>query len=122
MITAQTRPAPTAEELEAMHEAYRHGGEERQMAPHVVYSDAGCPHPGCGEKLQAIDFRLEAHGRPVHDPLVQAWWNDTGFAGRCPSCGGWIHFTIRGKRAITDAEAAGLPQLPQGWHKAATIL
>jgi hypothetical protein len=111
-----------AAEVEAMHAVYRQGGEERQMAPHVVYADAHCPHPGCGERLQAIDFRLEAHGRAVHDPLVRAWWKDTGFAGRCPRCGGWIHFTIRGKRALTAAEAAQLPQLPDNWHSVATIL
>lgn len=51
-----------------------------------------------------------------------AWWNDLGFAGRCPRCGGWIHFTIRGKNAITAEEAAGYPQLPADWHAKATIL
>ena len=74
------------------------------------------------QRLQAIDFRLEAHGRGVHDPLVRAWWSDAGFAGRCPGCGGWIHFTIRGKRAITAEEASQLPQLPDNWATQATIL
>src|SRR5262245_52556195 len=100
---------PTAEELERMHAVYRNGGEECRAAPHVVYREAGCPHAGCEQRLQAIDFCLEAHGKAVHDPLVSAWWNDTGFAGRCPHCDGWIHFTIRGKRAITPEEAAQLP-------------
>jgi hypothetical protein len=72
--------------------------------------------------MQAIDFRLEAYGKAIHDPLVRAWWEDAGFAGRCPRCHGWIHFTIRGKQAISDAEAAGLPQLPEDWHTVATIL
>jgi hypothetical protein len=72
--------------------------------------------------MQAIDFRLEDHGRAVHDPLVRAWWDDTGFVGRCPRCGGWIHFTIRGKRPITPEEAAGYPRLPDDWHVKATIL
>jgi hypothetical protein len=112
----------TAEELERMHALYRKGGEERQMAPHIVYRDPACPHPGCQQRLQAIDFRLEAHGRDVHDPLVRAWWSDVGFAGRCPGCGGWIHFTIRGKRAITAEEAGQLPQLPDNWAAEATIL
>ena len=58
------------------------------MAPHVVYSEASCPHPGCDHPMQAIDFRLEDRGKAVHDPLVTAWWDDTGFAGRCPNCGG----------------------------------
>ena len=58
--------------------------------------------------MQAIDFRPEDHRRAVHDPLVRAWWNDTGFVGRCPQCGGWIHFTIRAKRAITADTALRL--------------
>jgi hypothetical protein len=54
--------------------------------------------------------------------LVRAWWNDTGFAGKCPHCGGWIHFTIRDKRAISAGEADRLPKLPEDWHKTAVIL
>jgi hypothetical protein len=92
------------------------------MAPHVVYADETCPHPGRDQRLRAIDFRLEDHGPAVHDPLVRAWWADTGFAGRCPGCGRWIHFTILGKRAISEAEAARSPRLPDDWHTGATIL
>src|SRR5262245_55815850 len=122
MADTQTRsPIPTAGDLDQMHAFYRKGGEARQMAPHIVYADVTCPHPGCGQRLQAIDFRLYAHGRAVHDPLVRAWWADTGFAGRCPRCGGWIHFTIRSKRAITAGEAAQLPLLPDNWYAVATI-
>jgi hypothetical protein len=94
-----------------------HGGQAM-----VVYGSAKCPHEGCQQSLQAIDFRLEAFGRPVHDPLVRAWWADTGFAGRCPSCRGWIHFTVRGKHAINEDEAATLPQLPENWADEAVIL
>lgn len=114
--------SPTAGDLDRMHDLYRQGGRERTMAPHVVYAEANCPHAGCTQSLQAIDFRLEDHGRAVHDPLVRAWWEDTGFAGRCPRCGGWIHFTIRSKRAIAPDAAARLPQLPDDWHAGATIL
>jgi hypothetical protein len=109
-------------ELEEMHTLYREGGKGRRQAPHVVYADSTCPHTGCDQHLQAIDFRVEAYGRSVHDPLVLAWWDDAGFAGRCPRCGGWIHFTYRGKKPITPAEAAQLPQLPDDWHSVATIL
>jgi hypothetical protein len=109
-------------EIEQMHAVYRQGGAQRAMAPHVVYVDASCPHADCTQHLQAIDFRLEAFGRAVHDALVKAWWDDTGFAGRCPNCGRWIHFTIQGKRAIGDAEAATLPQLPENWASEAVIL
>jgi hypothetical protein len=122
MTTLNEAPVPAAEERAAMHAFYRQGGLERLMAPHIVYEEAGCPHVGCEQRLQAIDFRLEAHGRAVHDPLVRAWWADTGFAGCCPGCGGWVHFTIQGKRALTAEEAAQLPQLPELWHAVATIL
>ena len=113
---------PVSAEAARMHEVYRAGGEERAMAPHVVYQDPECPHKGCHQRMQAIDFRLEAHGREVHDPLVRAWWNDTGFAGQCPTCRGWVHFTIRGKRAVSADEAAKLPQLPHGWFDEAVVL
>jgi hypothetical protein len=116
------KPALTAEERDRMHAIYRLGGQERQMAPHIVYAEASCPHDDCDQPMQTIDFRLEDYGRAVPDPLVRAWWNDLGFAGRCRRCGGWIHFTIRGKRAITADEAHGYPQLPSDWHARATIL
>ncbi len=123
MGKVSTKPsAPTPAELDQMHAVYRKGGKDRHMAPHILYAEAGCPHSGCAQKMQAIDFRLEAYGPAVHDPLVRAWWNDTGFAGRCPACGGWIHFTIRAKRAIMPQEAARLPQLPDDWHAVALIL
>lgn len=109
-------------EREAMHAQYIKGGAEKQPAPHVIYSDAACPHPGCNRGLHAIDFRLEFHGRDVHDALVKSWWADEGFAGRCPECHGWIHFTIRAKQAVTEEEAAKFPQLPDNWHEVAVLL
>jgi hypothetical protein len=123
MATLSAKPAsPTAEDLEQMHAIYRKGGMKRLMAPQVVYADSICPYAGCGQSLQALDFCLEHYGPAVHDPLVRAWWDDTGFAGRCPKCGGWIHFTIRDKKPITAEEAESLPQLPDDWQKHAVIL
>jgi hypothetical protein len=119
---ASVVPNRDAAQLEQMHSLYRQGGADRKMAPHVVYHDGHCPHASCERSLQAIDFRLEAFGRSVHDPLVRAWWADTGFVGRCPGCGGWIHFTIRGKRAVDASEASSLPQLPDNWADQAVIL
>jgi hypothetical protein len=123
MGDVSTKPStPTPKERDQMHALYLQGGRNRQMAPHIVYAEADCPHAGCGHRLQAIDFRLEAYGPAVHDPLVRAWWDDTGFAGRCPQCGGWIHFTILVKRAISEEEARQLPKLPDDWHSVALIL
>jgi hypothetical protein len=119
---ASVLPNQDVAQLEAMHSFYREGGGDRLMAPHVIYQDACCPHQGCKQSLHAIDFRLEAFGRGIHDPLVRAWWADTGFAGRCPGCKGWIHFTIRGKQAIEASDAESLPQLPSNWADEAVIL
>jgi hypothetical protein len=119
---ASVTPNFDAAELDQMHLVYRQQGAKHAMAPHVVYRNGVCPHDGCQQNLQAIDFRLEAFGRAIHDPLVRAWWDDVGFAGRCPACGGWIHFTIRQKRAIDEAMAQSLPQLPENWADEAVIL
>ena len=135
-MSAKLMP-PTVSDLDRVHDLYRQGGQERQMAPHIVYSEATCPHTGCGQRMQAIrwdgfeirptidptnDLRLEAHGRSADDCLVHAWWDDTGFVGRCPGCNGWVHFTIRAKRAISAEEAEQLPRLPDDWHAVAIIL
>jgi hypothetical protein len=122
MDMSRAATTPTSAELEQMHDRYRQGGALRARAPHVIYVDASCPHRDCAQHLQAIDFRLEAFGRAVHDVLVKAWWDDVGFAGRCPTCGRWTHFTIRSKRAISDEQAAVLPQLPPNWASEAVIL
>ena len=119
---ASVVPNHDAAQVEQMHSLFRQGGAERSMAPHVIYRDRGCPHEGCSQQLQAIDFRLEAFGRAIYDPLIRAWWDDAGFAGRCPGCGGWIHFTIRGKRAIDESKAQTLLQLPNNWADEAVIL
>jgi hypothetical protein len=119
---AHVIPSQDAAQLEEMHNLYRKGGADRAMAPHVIYHDANCPHAGCHQTLRAIDFRLEAFGRTIHDPLVRAWWDDVGFAGKCPSCGGWVHFTIRNKRALNEDQAKVLPQLPVNWADEAVIL
>ena len=74
MAFSTTKRPPTREELDGMHALYRQGGLERQVAPHIVYDLDTCPHPGCTQRMQAIDFRLESYGRAVHYPLVRAWW------------------------------------------------
>lgn len=119
---ASVIPTPSVAPLDEMHLVYLQGGAKRAMAPHVIYQTSGCPHAGCSQSLHAIDFRLEAFGRNVHDALVRAWWDDVGFAGQCPACRGWIHFTVRGKQAIDQVTAESLPQLPANWAEEAVIL
>ena len=61
---------PNLADLDEMYALYRRGGKDR--APHVVYQAPTCAHPGCDQPMQAIDFRVEAYGRAIHDPLVAA--------------------------------------------------
>jgi len=114
---------PTAAELEGLDRFYREGGLRTMASAHVHYDDPHCPHPGCGHTMEWIDFKLGLHGDPegIYKPLVRSWWQGTGFAGRCPRCGGWIRFTTLRKDAIDDLEAAGLPRLPDDWHSVAQI-
>ncbi len=85
-------------------------------SPHVHYDEPACPH-NCGHRMEWIDFKLELHGDPVgiYQPLVRAFWDGTGFAGRCPSCGGWVRFRTIGMDAIGEVEADGLVKLPERW-------
>ncbi len=78
------RCGPEASRSREMHDLYRSGGARRQVAPHVVYNDATCPHPGCDQRLQAIDFRLEDRDRSVHDPLVACLVGRYGLRGPMP--------------------------------------
>ena len=86
-------------------------------SPHVHYPEAGCPHPGCPQRLEWIDFRLEVHDDDVEKPLMRAWHQGAGFVGRCPTCGRWIHFTTARMQTATDEQAAQLPQLPGDWFQ-----
>jgi hypothetical protein len=110
--------APSSVDLEELDRFYRAGGLRQMASPHVHYPDPSCPHPGCGHKMEWIDFQLELHGDPegIYKPLVRAWWDGTGFAGRCPHCQGWIRFTTLRMEPLTESEASPLPQLPDNWH------
>jgi hypothetical protein len=110
--------APSTADLEQLDRLYRAGGLGAMASPHVHYDEPHCPHPGCDQTMEWIDFKLELHGDPegVDKPLVRCWWQGPGFAGRCPGCRGWIRFTTLRKEAIDGPEADGLPQLPDDWH------
>jgi hypothetical protein len=108
-------------ELEEYDRIFREGGLRAMASPQVHYQDPNCPHPGCSQKMEWIDFKLALFGDPegVYKPLVRAWWDGTGFAGRCPGCGGWIRFTTLRMEAIGDEQAARLPRLPDNWSTVA---
>jgi hypothetical protein len=118
-MTKQVALSPA--EIEELDRFYRAGGLQRMASPHIHYHDPFCPHPGCNHKMEWIDFQPELHGDPegIYEPLVRAWWLGTGFAGRCPNCNGWIHFSSLKMGPITDEEASRLPRLPENWHSVA---
>ena len=115
--------APVADDRDQMHALYRRGGQERAMAPHIVYQQAGCPHKGCGvgAPMQAIDFRLEDHGRSVHDlgsRLVERY----GVRRTLPAVrrADPLHHPFEASHHADEADQ--YPQLPGNWHVRATIL
>jgi hypothetical protein len=71
--------------------------------------------------MEWIDFMLEKYGdkAAVYDPLVRSFWEGAGFAGKCPSCGGWIRFTTLRMEALDDGAAKTIPRLPDNWHAVA---
>jgi hypothetical protein len=105
-------------ELEMLDRFYREGGLRGMASPRVHYDQSMCPHSGCSHQMEWIDFKLELHQDPegIYKPLVRAWWEGTGFVGRCPNCQRWIRFTTLRMEAIDAAEAARYPQLPDNWH------
>ena len=111
----------SAAEIEELDRFYRDGGLRAMASPHVHYENSTCPHPDCEHTMEWIDFRLELHGDPdgVYKPLVRAWWEGTGFAGRCPACQNWIRFTTLRMEPIDEEQAAALPSLPENWHSVA---
>jgi len=115
------RHAVTDASIEEYDRTYRAGGLRAMASPHVHYHDPLCPHPGCGHRMEWIDFRLEKPGDKarIDDPLVRSFWSGAGFAGRCPSCGGWVRFTTLAMEAIGDAEAGRVPRLPDDWQAVA---
>jgi hypothetical protein len=107
--------------IEGLDRFYRAGGLRQMASAQVRYQDPSCPHLGCTHTMEWIDFQLELHGDPeaIYKPLVRAWWEGTGFAGRCPQCNGWIRFTTLRMEPLTENEAGQLPRLPDNWHAVA---
>jgi hypothetical protein len=118
--TASWIPSPA--DIETLDRFYREGGLRTMASPRVhYYDDPFCPHPGCTDQMEWIDFKLELHGDPegVYRPLARAWWEGRGFVGRCPNCRHWLRFTTLGMEAIDEEQAAQFPRLPENWHTVA---
>jgi hypothetical protein len=108
-------------EMEELDRIYREGGLRQMASPHVHYHDPICPHAGCNQKMEWIDFQLELFGdrEGIYVPLVRSWWEGAGFVGRCPGCGGWIRFTTLRMESLSEERADLVPKLPDSWHTVA---
>jgi hypothetical protein len=108
-------------EVERLDRFYREGGLRAMASPHVHYDEPACPHPGCGHRMEWIDFKLELHGdaEGIYKPLVRSWWEGTGFVGRCPACHDWVRFTTLGMSPCGDEEAGQFSHLPEDWTSVA---
>jgi hypothetical protein len=113
--------APAAADIDELDRFYRQGGLRQMASPHVHYHEPNCPHTGCTQRLEWIDFQLELFGDPdgVYKPLVRSWWEGIGFGGRCPTCNRWIHFTTLRMEALSEEQAMQLPRLPEQWQTVA---
>jgi hypothetical protein len=113
----------SSEQAEALDRYYREGGLRQMASPHVHYHELTCPHPGCQQRMEWIDFPLELFGDPegVYKPLVRSWWEGVGFVGRCPGCGGWVRFTTLRREAVTDDQAERFAKLPDNWYAVAQL-
>jgi hypothetical protein len=108
-------------ELESLDRFYREGGLRAMASAHVHYTEPACPRPGCLHRMEWIDFKLELHGdaEGVYKPLARAWWEGSGFVGRCPACNEWIRFTTLNMEAVEEDLAAHHQRLPENWHTVA---
>lgn len=93
--------------------------------PHVVYLGAYllCPWPGCGYRIELLDFQLELSNDPTLYAQAIARWGeaDFGLVGRCPGCREFVLFSPKEKRTIESPASCGLPVLPDDWHMHAYI-
>jgi hypothetical protein len=71
-------------QMEALDRFYREGGLRAMASPHVNYDAPTCPHPGCAQHMEWIDFKLALHGDPdgIYKPLVRAWWDGMRIGSR----------------------------------------
>ena len=94
--------------------------------PHVVYLAASlfCPWPGCGHRIELIDFQLEKVNDPgLYARVMTAWALSRlrpdrhvvrDVSAMC-CCG------ATAKQRVEDPAITGLPVLPDDWHQTAYI-
>lgn len=98
-------------------------GFERGLPAQVVYQDPHvvCPWPGCGYRINAIQFHLEKWPQ-LENRLLKAWWQGPGLAGRCPKCNLYVLFSVTAKSVIDDLTDFSSANLPDDWHKNAHVV
>src|SRR6266849_101871 len=115
MIISTNQPV-SSEEVARRIAEFRHLGWERGIPAQVVYQDPyiACPWPGCGLRINAIQFHLEKW--PDREKsLLESWWQGPGLAGRCPRCERYVLFGLTSKAAVSEPAALGSALLPDDW-------
>lgn len=88
--------------------------------PYAVYCGDTilCPWPGCGFRIELIDFQLETINDPTFYALVMSHWghqSDYGLIGRCPDCRQFVRYGLTEKNIVADPAQTILPILPDDW-------
>ncbi|MBI3412051.1 MAG: hypothetical protein HY040_27285 [Planctomycetes bacterium] len=82
-----------------------------------------CPWPGCGFRIELLDFQLELMAESALYAQAMAEWgrDDFGLIGRCPGCRQFVLYGTQDKKLVEDPASLSLPILPDDWHLHAYI-
>ncbi len=94
--------------------------------PHAAYRNANvwCPWPGCGYRIELIDFQLELGGNPPFYSQVMINWGLPGYGliGQCPGCRQYVLFRPSDKQPFDNPNMSTLPLLPDDWPQHAFVV
>jgi hypothetical protein len=122
-MTISTSQTVSPEEVSRRIAEFRDLGWKRAMPAQVIYQDPYivCPWPGCGLRMNAIQFHLEKWP-DLEKSLLQSWWQGPGLAGRCPKCERYVLFGLTAKATVSEPTTLGSALLPNDWQGKAYIV
>jgi hypothetical protein len=123
--TTDVLPPVSPEERQRLLVEYRRLGLENQAEAHVVYHGPPqvCPWPGCGYRIAAIGFQLDAQGGSEQRARwLKAWWQGPGLVGACPGCCQPVLFGMAEKTTVTDPAGLEESVLPNNWYQKAYLV
>jgi hypothetical protein len=123
--TTDALPPVSPEERQHLLAEYRRLGLENQAEAHMVYHGPhqACPWPGCGYRIAAIGFQLDAQGdQRFLARWLKAWWQGAGLVGACPGCGRLVLFGMAAKTTVMDPAGLEGSVLPDNWYQMAYLV